>query len=320
MKDINTLGLLIEKKIQQISYPKEPELLYEPINYIMGLEGKRIRPILVLIAHQLFEEDLTNAISPALAVEVFHNFTLLHDDIMDNAPIRRGKSTVHEKWNNNIAILSGDAMVVKAFQMISDVDPSIIKSVLDVFSNAAIKVCEGQQMDINFETQDDVSLPHYMKMIEYKTAVLLAASLKIGGITAGVGKEQQDHLYEFGKNIGIAFQLKDDLLDVFGDPDVFGKQLAGDIMENKKTFLYLKALQLADSKVKKQLKEYYRSSNHENKISAVQEIFKRLDIQKHTLDMMKAYYIKATKHLDAIHSENKAPLIAFSNKLIQRKS
>ena len=320
MKDINTLGLLIEKKIQQISYPKEPELLYEPINYIMGLEGKRIRPILVLIAHQLFEEDLTNAISPALAVEVFHNFTLLHDDIMDNAPIRRGKSTVHEKWNNNIAILSGDAMVVKAFQMISDVDPSIIKSVLDVFSNAAIKVCEGQQMDINFETQDDVSLPHYMKMIEYKTAVLLAASLKIGGITAGVGKEQQDHLYEFGKNIGIAFQLKDDLLDVFGDPDVFGKQLAGDIMENKKTFLYLKALQLADSKVKKQLKEYYRSSNHENKISAVQEIFQRLDIQKHTLDMMKAYYIKATKHLDAIHSENKAPLIAFSNKLIQRKS
>ena len=320
MKNIDALGLLIETEIQQISYPKEPELLYAPINYIMGLEGKRIRPILLLIAHQLFDDDLTKAISPALAVEVFHNFTLLHDDIMDNAPIRRGKPTVHEKWNNNIAILSGDAMVVKAFQMMSDVDPSIVKSVLDVFSKAAIEVCEGQQMDIEFETQNDVSLSHYMKMIEYKTAVLLAASLKIGGITARVGKDQQDHLYEFGKNIGIAFQLKDDLLDVFGDPDIFGKQLGGDIMENKKTFLYLKALQLADTKVKKQLQEYYRSNNSDKKISAVKEIFQILDIQKHTLDMMKAYYIKATKHLDAIHSENKAPLITFSNKLLQRVS
>ena len=320
MKDIQELGVLIEKEIQQISYPKTPELLYDPISYIMGLNGKRMRPILLLMAHQLFDEDITKAISPALAIEVFHNFTLLHDDIMDNAPLRRGNPTVHEKWNNNVAILSGDTMVVQAYQLMADVDASIVKDVLSVFSKAATEVCEGQQWDMDFETQDDVSLSDYMKMIEYKTAVLLAASLQIGGITAGAEKEEQNHLYEFGKNIGIAFQLKDDLLDAFGSPDTFGKQLGGDILANKKTFLYLKALQLADDVAKKQLQDYYTSEDSEGKISAVKGIFKSLDIEKHTLDMMKAYYTKAIKHLDAIDSNNKAPLIAFSESLMDRTS
>ena len=320
MKDIQELSVLIEKEIQQISYPKTPELLYDPICYIMGLKGKRMRPILLLMAHQLFDKDITKAISPALAIEVFHNFTLLHDDIMDNAPLRRGNSTVHEKWNNNVAILSGDTMVVQAYQLMADVDTSIVKDVLSVFSKAATEVCEGQQWDMDFETQDDVSLSDYMKMIEYKTAVLLAASLQIGGVTAGADKKQQEHLYQFGKNMGIAFQLKDDLLDAFGNPNTFGKQPGGDILANKKTFLYLKALQLVEDVAKKQLQDHYTSEDSEGKISAVKGIFKSLDIEKHTLDMMKAYYTKAIKHLDAIDSDNKAPLIGFSEKLMSRIS
>ena len=320
MKDIQELGVLIEKEIQQISYPKTPELLYDPIAYIMGLKGKRMRPILLLMAHQLFDKDLTKAISPALAIEIFHNFTLLHDDIMDNAPLRRGNPTVHEKWNNNVAILSGDTMVVQSYQMMADVDASIVKDVLNVFSKAATEVCEGQQWDMDFETQGDVLLSDYMKMIEYKTAVLLAASLQIGGITAGADKKEQEHLYGFGKNIGIAFQLKDDLLDAFGSPDTFGKQLGGDILANKKTFLYLKALQLADDIAKKQLQDYYTSEDSEGKISAVKEIFKSLDLEKHTIDMMKDYYTRALKHLEAIESNNKAPLIDFSDKLMERIS
>ena len=321
MKDIQELSVLIEKEIQQISYPKTPELLYDPIAYIMGLKGKRMRPILLLMSHQLFDKDITKAISPALAIEVFHNFTLLHDDIMDNAPLRRGNSTVHEKWNNNVAILSGDTMVVQAYQLMADVDASIVKDVLSVFSKAATEVCEGQQWDMDFETQDDVSLSDYMRMIEYKTAVLLAASLQIGGITAGASKDNQNNLYHFGLNMGIAFQLKDDLLDAFGNLDEFGKKIGGDIMANKKTFLYLKALQLADDKQKKRLVNYFKTQEQtEQKVMGVKAIFTDLDIQKHTIDMMKAYYTKAMKHLDAIDSYNKAPLIVFSEKLIDRIS
>ena len=271
MKDIQELRVLIEEEIQQVSSQNSPESLYDPITYIMGLKGKRMRPILLLMAHQLFDKDLTRAISPALAIEVFHNFTLLHDDIMDNAPLRRGNPTVHKKWNNNVAILSGDTMIVRAYQLMADVDSSIVKEVLNVFSKAAIQVCEGQQWDMDFETQDDVSLSDYMKMIEFKTAVLLAASLQIGGIISGGNKIQQEHLYEFGKNIGIAFQLKDDLLDAFGSTETFGKQEGGDIMENKKTFLYLKALQLADDVVKKQLQDYYTFENFTGKVSEVKE-------------------------------------------------
>ena len=320
MKSISDLQEIIEQELSNINIPKTPENLYKPIDYVIGLGGKRMRPILVLIAHQLFDADLKNALAPALGIEVFHNFTLLHDDIMDNAPLRRSKKTVHEKWNNNTAILSGDTMLVHAYQLLSDVDRNIIKEVLAVFNKAAINVCEGQQSDMDFETQENVQLSDYMKMIENKTAVLLAASLQIGGITANASKENQNNLYHFGLNMGIAFQLKDDLLDAFGNPDEFGKQIGGDIVANKKTFLYLKALQLANEKQKERLLEFFNSNEDKEKVMNVKAIFTDLDIPNHTKDMMKAYYTKAMKHLDAIDSDNKAPLIAFSEKLIDRIS
>ena len=321
MKSISDLQEIIEQELSNINIPKIPENLYKPIDYVIGLGGKRIRPILVLMAHQLFDRNIEKGLSPALAVEIFHNFTLLHDDIMDNAPLRRGNPTVHEKWNNNVAILSGDTMIVKSYQLMTNVDSSIVKEVLNLFSQTAIKVCEGQQWDMDFEMQKNVNLVEYMKMIEYKTAVLMAASLQIGAITAGASNKDQAHIYEFGLNMGIAFQLKDDLLDVFGNPEAFGKQVGGDIMANKKTFLYLKALQLADDSKKEKLQFYYMNNDKsKSKVNSVKSIFTKLHIQSHTIDLMKVHYTKAIEHLDAIRSENKAPLIGFADKLMERIS
>ena len=321
MQTLSQLSVIIEGELGKIAYPNTPQKLYQPIDYVMGLGGKRMRPILLLMSHQLFDENIEKAISPALGIEIFHNFTLLHDDIMDNAPIRRGKQTVHEKWNQNVAILSGDTMLVQAYQLLSDVDKSIVKEMIAVFSKAATQVCEGQQWDMDFEIQKDVTLQEYLKMIEYKTAVLLAASLQIGGITANASKENQNNLYHFGLNMGIAFQLKDDLLDAFGNPDEFGKQIGGDIIANKKTFLYLKALQLANDKQKESLVNYFKTQEQtEQKVMGVKTIFTDLDIPKHTVDMMKAYYTKAMRHLDAIDSDKKEPLLIFSKKLIDRIS
>jgi len=321
MKNIQELGSIIEQEIQTISYPTNPNLLYDPISYIMGLKGKRMRPILLLMAHQLFDKNLDNAISPALAIEIFHNFTLLHDDIMDNAPLRRGNPTVHEKWNSNVAILSGDTMMIQSYQLLVKVAEGSVKQVLEVFSKAAIEVCEGQQWDMDFENQDDVEIADYLKMIEYKTAVLLAASLKIGAITANASLEDQNHLYEFGKNIGIAFQLKDDFLDAFGDPETFGKQVGGDIMCNKKTYLYLKAIEIASDKQKNELEKYFSiSDTSTEKVNEVKKIFNDLKIQSFIIDLMKEYQMRAMRHLDAIGSSNKEPLIAFSEKLMDRIS
>ena len=321
MQTLSQLSVIIEGELGKIAYPNTPQKLYQPIDYVMGLGGKRMRPILLLMAHQLFDENIEKAISPALGIEIFHNFTLLHDDIMDNAPIRRGKQTVHEKWNQNVAILSGDTMLVQAYQLLSDVDKNIVKEMIAVFSKAATQVCEGQQWDMDFEIQKEVTLQEYLKMIEYKTAVLLAASLQIGGITANASKENQNNLYHFGLNMGIAFQLKDDLLDAFGNPDEFGKQIGGDIIANKKTFLYLKALQLANDKQKESLVNYFKTQEQtEQKVMGVKTIFTDLDIPKHTVDMMKAYYTKAMRHLDAIDSDKKEPLLIFSKKLIDRIS
>lgn len=321
MKDLAQFSEIIEKEIVNFTYPKSPDLLYDPIRYIMGLPGKRIRPLLLLMSYQIFDEDVKRAISPAIAIEHFHNFTLLHDDIMDNAPLRRGSPTVHKKWNSNIAILSGDVMMIQAYQLLSEVDSNILKEVLDIFSKTAIQVCEGQQWDMDFEMQKNVNLVEYMKMIEYKTAVLMAASLQIGAITAGASNKDQAHIYEFGLNMGIAFQLKDDLLDVFGNPEAFGKQVGGDIMANKKTFLYLKALQLADDSTKEKLQFYYMNNDKSRlKVNSVKSIFTKLHIQSHTIDLMKVHYTKAIENLDAIRSENKAPLIGFADKLMERIS
>jgi len=321
MQNLEQLQLLIEQELREINYPNSPKQLYQPIEYVLGLGGKRMRPILVLMAHQLFNDDLTKAISPALAIEVFHNFTLLHDDIMDKAPLRRGKQPVHEKWNNNVAILSGDTMLVQAYQLMCNVDKDVLKEILDAFNKAAIQVCEGQQWDMDFETQSDVSISDYLKMIEYKTAVLLAAALQIGGITGGASLKEQNHLYEFGQNLGIAFQLKDDLLDVFGNPDAFGKQVGGDIRANKKTFLYLKALALANKNQHADLIDYFSATEVvEDKVEAVKSIFSALNIHNITSELMKAYHAKAMRHLDAIDSQNKEPFLDFSAMLLDRVS
>ena len=319
MKDLSQIAEIIEAEINNISYLKDPENLYLPIEYTMEFGGKRIRPILLLISYQIFNDNIERAFSPAKAIELFHNFTLLHDDIMDKAPLRRGKITVHKKWNNNIAILSGDVMMIHAYQLLAKVEPKHLKPILNVFNKAAIEVCEGQQWDMDFESKDDVPLIDYIKMIELKTAVLLAASLKIGAVLADAKEKDQKHLYEFGINMGIAFQLKDDLLDVFGTSKLFGKKIGGDILANKKTFLYLKALQISDHSTKLKLKNLYKSTDEcDAKVDEVKNIFVDLNIKKHTLDLMKAYYIKAMKHLDAIDSDKKSPLIDFADKLMQR--
>ena len=321
MQTLSQLSAVIEAELEKLDFPEKPAKLYRSIEYVMGLGGKRMRPILLLMAHQLFDNNIEKAISPALGVEIFHNFTLLHDDIMDQAPLRRGQQTVHEKWNKNVAILSGDTMLVQAYNFLVDVDRSIIKELLAVFNKTATQVCEGQQMDMDFESQKAVPLPTYLKMIEYKTAVLLGASLQIGGITANASKDEQNHLYQFGINMGIAFQLKDDLLDAFGDEADFGKQIGGDIRANKKTFLFLKALQLANNQQKQDLVSYYADDDQsEQKVMSVKNIFTDLAIQQHTIDMMKAYYTIAMKHLDAIDSDKKQPLLDFSKKLMARIS
>ena len=321
MKSIQELSSLISGELSSIKYPKNPLSLYEPIEYILDLGGKRMRPILVLMAHQLFGKNIEKAIPPALAIEIFHNFTLLHDDIMDNAPLRRGQKTVHEKWNNNVAILSGDTMLVKAYQLMADVDNTIVKQVLAVFSKAAIEVCEGQQWDMDFETQSDVSITDYLKMIECKTAVLLGAALQIGGITAGASTQEQNYLYAFGRDLGIAFQLKDDLLDAFGNIETFGKQVGGDIMANKKTYLYLKALALSDKNQRANLKQYFSTNDTSQlKVDSVKAIFSKLAIPELTTNLIKEYHSKAMDNLAAINSENKEPLLVFSSLLMDRVS
>lgn len=321
MRSNKELQSIIDRELKAINYLKDPSQLYEPIDYIMKLEAKRMRPILVLMAHQLFCEDIDLAISPALAIEVFHNFTLLHDDIMDKAPIRRGKKTVHEKWNTNTAILSGDTMLVQSYQLICNVNKDILKEVLDVFNRTAIQVCEGQQLDMDFETKKDVSISDYLKMVEYKTAVLLAAALQIGGITARASDKQQQYLYNFGKNMGIAFQLKDDLLDVFGDSKDFGKQIGGDILKNKKTYLFLKALELATPIQNADLKRHFSTVEFsEAKVKAVKSIFSDLNLDSLTSDLMKQYHSKAMDNLNSIQSENKKPLFEFAEILLSRIS
>ena len=321
MKSIANLHELIERNLEKLEYPNSPPKLYKPIEYVMGLGGKRMRPILLLMAHQLFDENIEKAISPALGIEIFHNFTLLHDDIMDKAPIRRGQQTVHEKWNNNVAILSGDTMLMQAYKLLSDVHNSVLKEVLIVFNKTATQVCEGQQLDMDFETDGEVSISDYLKMIECKTAVLLAAALQIGAITANANQKEQNDLYEFGKNMGIAFQLKDDLLDAFGNSEAFGKLVGGDILSNKKTYLYLKSLEVADKNQTIKLKHYFQTKEKSQaKVDAVKTIFIALEIPQLTTDLMQEYHNRAMQHLNAIDSANKAPLLEFSKKLIDRIS
>jgi len=302
---------------------KEPRNLYEPIHYILGLGGKRMRPVLTLMSAEVFDADYKLALPAALAVEVFHNFSLVHDDIMDDAPLRRGDETVHEKWNTNTAILSGDAMLILAYQYFEKYKTEVFRTLAQLFSKTALEVCEGQQWDVDFETRDDVSITEYLKMIECKTAVLVAAAMKMGAIVAETSSENADLIYDFGLNLGLAFQLQDDYLDSFGDPKTFGKQLGGDIIENKKTYLYLKAIEFASEDEKQQLLHLFsiQPSDNSEKIESVKEIFNKTGASKATQQAIQDFTLKAFATLKEIKIDNekKDVLYSFGENLMGRK-
>jgi geranylgeranyl diphosphate synthase, type II len=305
------------------NFQKEPSHLYQPIDYILQLGGKRLRPILTLMTADVFEVDYKLALPAATAVEVFHNFSLVHDDIMDDAPLRRGNVTVHEKWNINTGILSGDAMLILAYQYFENYQPKTFRKLAKLFSKTALEVCEGQQYDVDFETRDDVTIPEYLKMIEYKTAVLVAAAMKMGAIIAQTSKENSRLIYDFGLNLGLAFQLQDDYLDAFGDPKTFGKQVGGDIIENKKTYLYLKALEYSNPEQHEQLAQLFavQLEDSSEKIEMVKDIFNSTGASQATQKAIEEYTLKAFETLDQIDiSQDKKELLkAFGENLMNRK-
>ena len=314
---------LIEAEIKKQKFGSEPKSLYEPIRYIMNLGGKRLRPLLTMLSYSLYKNDANKIVSYATAVEAFHNFSLLHDDIMDKAPLRRGKPTVHEKWNVNTAILSGDVMLVRVYDLFLTLDEKKLKAVLKIFNTCAAEVCEGQQWDMEFETKSKVSEAHYIDMIRLKTAVLLGFSLELGALLANAPEEEREALKEFGVNIGIGFQLKDDLLDVYADKGKFGKQVGGDILANKKTFLLIKALEKAKGKTKQELIKWLSAKkiNKHQKVNAITAIYDSLGIPQLTEKKIEAYFSKGFSYLDKIKaSENKEQLIVFTRDLIKRQS
>ncbi|TZF82539.1 polyprenyl synthetase family protein [Pedobacter sp. BS3] len=314
------LQQLIVQQLTTIQLPAHPANLYAPINYILELGGKRIRPVLVLMATDLFGGDVNKAVKASLAIEVFHNFTLVHDDIMDNAPLRRGKATIHEKWGVNNAILSGDVMMVLSNQLLTETEPAYLKPVLDTFNATAQGVCEGQQLDMEFEQRDNVTIGEYINMIRLKTAVLLGGALKIGAIIGGADEDQANLIYQFGENLGIAFQLQDDILDVYGDPLKFGKQVGGDIIANKKTFLLLKTLEQASAEEVAQLDLLENHGNPIHKVKAVTDIYNNNSIRALTEQEMQTYIDKAFAALQAIRlpAERKQPLLQLAQQLIDR--
>jgi len=321
MHSPTTLLKLIEQSINDISYPRYPGSLYEPISYIMSLGGKRIRPTMLLMATDLFGGDLQKAMPAALAIETFHNFTLIHDDIMDNAPLRRGRQTVHEKWGTNTAILSGDVMMVEANKHITRVDVAVLKPALDTFNTTAQGVCEGQQLDMEFENRDDVSIEEYIDMIRLKTAVLLGGAMKLGAIVAGANDQEAGHIYDFGENLGIAFQLQDDILDVFGDPEKFGKQIAGDIIANKKTFLLLKLQELVSQEDNHKLTEQFSNKDFGKKIQQVTGLYDNYQIRELAILEMKVYLDKAFKALSNIQvpESQKTEITRLARQLMNRE-
>jgi geranylgeranyl diphosphate synthase type II len=301
MNPIQDIQFRLDEAFSGIRFPSYPADLYDPIVYTLALGGKRMRPLLVLASCQMFGGEINDAINPAIGIELFHNFTLLHDDIMDAAPLRRGKDTVYKKWNSNVAILAGDTMFALANKYLLRTRPQAISQVVELFNQTAIEVCEGQQFDMDYEKRIDVSISDYIEMIRLKTAVLLAASLKTGAIIAGADPLDCDHIYNFGINIGLAFQLKDDLLDVYGDQVKFGKQSGGDIIAGKKTYLYIKALESAGSQ-SEYFQQLYTSNSLSNteKVIKVRDIFNQLNIEQHTRKQIDDYYQKALHNLSSI--------------------
>ena len=313
---------LFNQSLEEFKVKKEPQSLYEPINYILELGGKRLRPILTLMTCELFGTEVKKAIPAALAVEVFHNFSLIHDDIMDEAPLRRGKATVHQKWDLNTGILSGDAMLILAYQLFESYEPQQFQKLAKLFSKTALEVCEGQQYDVDFETRNDVTIPQYIKMIEYKTSVLVAAAMQMGAIIAQASEEDEHLIYEFGRYLGIAFQIQDDFLDAYGDPEKFGKQIGGDIIENKKTFLYLKALEFSSEKDKENLDQLFNSKpkNPSEKVDYVKSLFESCGATKAVKLEIESYTNKAFEFLNqlSLNEEKKDILRSFGESLMNR--
>jgi len=318
------LAELIESEIskQIINSSYRYSELFEPIQYVLEIGGKRLRPILTLMSCNLFTDQITKAIPNALAIEIFHNFSLLHDDIMDDSDLRRNQPTVHKKWNKNAAILSGDAMSIMAYEFIAKNEKNNLPELLTIFNKTALQVCEGQQLDLNFESVDTVSEEDYIEMIELKTSVLIAAALKMGAIAGNASSSDANHLYEFGRNIGLAFQLQDDYLDVYGDTKTFGKKIGGDIVANKKTFLLIKALELAKgddlTNLKNQIKN--TSSDKEQKINEITKIYNQLNVKELSQEKMDEFYSKAIDHLMKVKVDNskKRELLAIAETLKQR--
>ena len=309
--------------LEEYTVAKEPKNLYEPIQYILELGGKRLRPILTLMTAEIFNCEYKIALNAALSVEVFHNFSLVHDDIMDDAPLRRGQETVHEKWNINTGILSGDAMLIMAYQLFENYEASTFQALAKLFSKTALEVCEGQQYDVDFETRNDVTIAEYLKMIEYKTAVLVGAAMKMGAIVAKASNEDQNSIYEFGRLLGIAFQLQDDYLDAFGNPETFGKQVGGDIIENKKTYLYLKTMELGTNEDEKEFLFLMQNNvlSNADKVKAAKQFFEDTGAAKATQEAVKDYTNKAFKVLEGLNipEDKKQLLRVFGEQLMTRR-
>lgn len=315
------LSGLFEQKFYTRHFPAQPQTLYDAAQYILGIGGKRIRPVCVLMGNQLFNDIDPDAYNAAMAIELFHNFSLIHDDIMDKAPLRRGQQTVHIKYGESTALLAGDAMFVKAYEYLNKIKPSQLQKVLFLFNNTAGAVCEGQQLDMDFEKRETVTMDEYVHMITLKTSVLLAASLRLGAILGGAGEGNQNHLYEFGKNLGIAFQVQDDYLDVFGNPEKFGKKIGGDIVANKKTFLMIHAFETATSTQLAELKALLKN-NPDDKVEKVMQLFTDCKVDSWAKELQNKYLQTALNHLEdtAVLSVRKKPLKELADYLMMRES
>jgi len=314
---------IVNNYISELSYAHTPKSLYDPVEYVLTLGGKRIRPVLMLMAYNLYKENITEILSPAVGLEIYHNFTLLHDDLMDKADMRRNKPTVHKVWDDNTAILSGDTMLILAYRYVSGCSSDSLKDVLDTFTQAALEVCEGQQFDMDFEHRDNVKEEEYLEMIRLKTSVLLAAGLKMGAQLANASAEDAQYLYDFGVNIGLAFQLKDDFLDVYGDPKVFGKNIGGDILCNKKTYMLIKALEKADKEQTAALQSWLEKEDFEpkEKIEAVTTLYNQIGVKLVCENKMREYYAKGLESLSlvSVAEENKRELRAVAEHLMYRE-
>lgn len=309
--------------IASLPYERKPKTLYEPIEYVLAAGGKRIRPSFVLMAYNLFHDDVDRILPVATALETYHNYTLLHDDLMDKADMRRGRPTVHKKWDDNTAILSGDTMLVLAYEHLAKCDTKYLKPALDLFTETALEVSEGQQFDMEFETRNDVAEEEYIEMIRLKTSVLLACALKMGAVVAGASDADANALYAFGEKVGLAFQLQDDLLDVYGDPKVFGKAIGGDITSNKKTFMLINAFNRADDETRAELERWTTATKFDpaEKIAAVTEIYNRLGIDKLAEQRIKEYFEQSRQHLDelSVSDDRKAVLREYTERMMNRK-